>query len=136
MVVAVVAVWVMQVTIDEVVDVVAVRDGFVATVWAVDMVAGVGVALMFGGAVRGICRAHFKGVLIHVVIVHVMQVAVVEIVDVASVLDGRMSAAFAMKMVVCSVFFAVAHLSWLSLSRFITSTCIEVSFLDGLDPVT
>lgn len=136
MIVAVVAVRVMQVAIDEVVDVVAVRNGFVATVWAVDVVAGVGLALVIGGAVRGVGWAHFEGVLIHMVIVHMMQVPVVEIVNVVGVLDGRVSAAFAMNMVVRSVFFAVAHLSWLSLSCFITSTCIEVSFHDGSDLVT
>jgi hypothetical protein len=109
-VVAVVSVRVMQVTVDEVVDVVAVGDGFVATLWTVDVVRGVGAALVRGGAVGWIGRVHFEGVFIHMVVVHVMQVAVVEVVDVVVVFDGGVSAAFAVDVVVGFVFLAVDHL--------------------------
>ena len=105
-----VAVRVMQMTLDEVVDVVAVGDRFVATVGTVDVVIGVCFARVLGGARRRIGGVYFEGVLIHVVVVNVMQVAVVEIVDVVFMFDGRVSAAFAMYVLVRSVFLA-AHVS-------------------------
>lgn len=103
---------VMQVTVDEVVDVVAVGDGFVTTFWTVDVVRRVGAALVRGGAVGWVGRAHFEGVLIHMVVVDVMQVAVMEVVDVVVVLDGGVSAFWTVVVVVGFVFLAVDHLSF------------------------
>ena len=103
-VVAVVAVGVMQVAVDEVVDMVSVGDRFVTT--------GVGAALVCGGAVGWVGGADFERVLIDVVVVDVMEVAVVEVVDVARMLDCGVSAAFAVHVIVGFVFLA-AHLGLL-----------------------
>jgi hypothetical protein len=108
MIIAVIAVWVMQVAIDEVVDVVAVRDGLVAAAGAVDVIGLVAAALMSGGAGRGVLLAHGDGVLVIVAVVGVVQVAVVEVVDVTIVTDGGVAAVGAVDMIVVVVG-VVAH---------------------------
>ena len=106
-VVAVIPVRVVQVPIDEVVDVVAVRNGFVPAVRAVDVslvVPGAGVS---GGAVRRVPLADLDHMLIDVVFVDVVQVPVVKVVDVAVVHDGGVPAVGAVHVVVALVFVAV-----------------------------
>ena len=88
MVVAVALVRVVQATIDQEVDVVAVRHGIVAAALAVEVAAA-----MVGcvAAVR-VQLVHGQPVFVDVVAVGVVQVAVVEEVDVAVVDDLRMAA--------------------------------------------
>lgn len=93
MVVAVARVRVVQVTRDEVVGVVAVRDGFVAAAGAVSVSLVVRSAGVAGGAGRGVRAADGDGVLVGVVAMHVVQVPIVEVVGVPVVLDGNVSAA-------------------------------------------
>ena len=102
MVVAVVAVLVMQTAVDDVVDVIAVRYGFVAATFAVN-VAVAGVNRM--AAVRvGFIDA--QGVLVVVAVVFMMQVAVVQIIDVAFVFDGSVAAVCVVDVVMMFVGFA------------------------------
>ena len=102
MVVAVIAVLVMQTAVDNVVDVIAVRYGFVAATFAVN-VAVAGVNRM--AAVRiGFIDA--QGVFIVVAVVLMVQVAVMQIIDVAFVFDGSVAAVCAVNVVMMFVGFA------------------------------
>ncbi len=92
MIVAVVAVLVMQVTIDEVVRVVTVRDRFVAAVWAVLVIRGV-LRRVVGRASGGVLPVDRERVVVDVIAVDVVEVAVVQIVRVAIVLDSGVAAA-------------------------------------------
>lgn len=91
MIVAVVAVRVVQMASDDVLDVIAVRDGFVAATVAMQMARFVAVALVRNAAI-GVLRAHFEAMLVVVTFVRMMQMAVVNVVDVAVVLNGGMAA--------------------------------------------
>jgi hypothetical protein len=96
MVVAMVAVGEVQVAIDEVADVVAVRYGLVSASRSVDvafLMSGTGV---IGCAAHGVRRADVDDVLVDVAVVHMMQVPIVDVVDMVAVTDGCVAASRAM----------------------------------------
>lgn len=98
MVVAMACVRVMEVPVDEIVDVIAMRDGFMTAASAMPVsgvVAGAGVARRAGSRIGA---AHFDHVLIDMIAVRLMQVAVVKIVYVIAVLDGDMATARSVNM--------------------------------------
>ena len=96
-----IAVLVVQTTVDDVVNVITVWYGFVAATFAVN-VAVAGVNRM--AAVRiGFIDA--QGVFIVVAVVLMVQVAVVQIIDVAFVFDGSMAAVCAVDVVMMFVGF-------------------------------
>lgn len=97
-VVAVVFVRVVKATLDEVVGVVAVGNGFVSAAGTVGVCAGV-VNGGCGVAVR-VFGVDCDRVFVDVVFVGVVQVAVVEVVDVSVVLDRDMSAIGAVSVLV------------------------------------
>ena len=108
-VVAVVAVRMVQVAGHQVVHMVAVRHGFVTATGAVDVlpiVTGAGVLRRASGRVLAV---HFQGVLVAMVAVRVVQVAVVQVIDVPGMLDGRVAAISAVLVRVPFVLFAVVH---------------------------
>lgn len=107
MVVAVVAVGVVEVAVDQIVDVVAVGHGLVSAAGAVDMAVLVTGAPVFRGASGRVRLADLDHVLVHVVSVGVMEVAVVEVVHVVPVLDGDVAALGAVDVVVVLVLVAV-----------------------------
>jgi len=90
-IVAVAVVDMVQAAVYQVVDVVAVGHGFMAAIRAVNVVGGVAGTLAMGALV-GIGGADVDDVLIHVIAMHVVQVAVMEIVDVPVMLDGGVTA--------------------------------------------
>jgi hypothetical protein len=99
-VVAVLAVRVVEVAVHEVVDVIAMRDRRVPTAGAVHMVlrvAGAGMARRAVGRVRGVDA---NGALVDVAFVGVVEVPIVEVIDVVTVADGRVAAARAVDVVV------------------------------------
>jgi hypothetical protein len=102
-VVAVVAVRVVQVAFDKVVNVVAVGDGFMAATGAVDVLGIVAIASVGGGAVGRIGSGDVERVFIDMASVRVMQVTVVQVVDVVAVLDGGMPAVLAVLVVMLGV---------------------------------
>lgn len=106
-VVAVVAVGVMEVAVDEVVDVVAVGHGLVSAAGAVNMALLVTGAPVFRGASGRVRLVHLDHVLVNVVSVGVVEVAVVEVVHVVPVLDGDVAALGAVDVVVVLVLVAV-----------------------------
>lgn len=96
-----VAVLVVQTAVDDVVNMIAVRYGFVAATFSVN-VAVAGVNRM--AAVRiGFIDA--QGVFVVVTIVLMMQVAVVQIINVAFVFDGSVAAVCAVNVVMMFVGF-------------------------------
>lgn len=100
-VVAVVAVGVVQVAVDQVVDVVAVRDRLVTAAGAVHMVSIVAVAVVLGCATGRIGIIHFQFVLHDGAIgLLVMQMAVVQVIHMVPVFNRGVSAIGAVFVVV------------------------------------
>ncbi|ADE54045.1 hypothetical protein Caka_1023 [Coraliomargarita akajimensis DSM 45221] len=93
-----VAMRVVQASIDDIVDVIAVLYRLVPAVWAVDV--AIGMCGMVAATARVACVDGEDMFLDSSVCVLVVQVPVVKIVDVVTVLDSRMAAAFSMLMVV------------------------------------
>ena len=91
-VVAVAVVRVMQVAVHEIVNVIAVRHGLVTAAGAVDVSRCVAAAAVVGGAGIGVGGADGDAVFIHMVVVRMVQMAVVQIVDVAVMPDGGVAA--------------------------------------------
>jgi hypothetical protein len=87
-----IAMCVMEPSVDEVIEMITVRDGFVSAVrtmlvaWAPD----------FGGAVHGVRGADRDDVLVNMIPVHVVQMAVMKIVNVAVMANSRVPAVRAM----------------------------------------
>ena len=104
-VVAVVAVLVVQTAVYDVVDVVAVWYGFVAAAFAVN-VAGTD---LHGVAAFGVGGIYIEAVFVVVTVVFVVQVAVMDVVDMVAVFNGGMAAAFAVNVLVVGMGMAVAH---------------------------
>ena len=102
MVVAVIAVFVMQTAVDDVVDVVAVRYSFVAATFAVN----VAVAAVNRMAAVRVGFIDTQGVFIVVAVMLMVQVAVVQIINVAFVFDGSVAAVCAVDVVMMFVGFA------------------------------
>jgi hypothetical protein len=91
-IVAVIAVRVMQVAVDEVVDVVAVRHGLVAAAGAMHVARRVPGTAMVGRAPIRVARRDLDHVLIDMILVRVVQVAIVQVVDVPVMADRRVPA--------------------------------------------
>jgi len=101
-VVAVIAVFVMQTAVDDVVDVVAVRYSFVAATFAVN----VAVAAVNRMAAVRVGFIDAQCMLVVVTVVLMVQVAVVQIINVAFVFDGSVAAVCAVDVVMMFVGFA------------------------------
>ena len=76
----------------EIVDVVAMRDGFMSASGAVLVAGLVGIAGVVRRAVRGVDRIDFEAVLVHMVRMRVMEVAVVKVIHVIFVTYGGVAA--------------------------------------------
>jgi hypothetical protein len=103
-VVAVILVRPVQPPVDEVVDVIAVRNGLVTAVAAVRVI-----ALGRGGVPAGMCLIDRDHVLVDVVLVRVMQVPVVHVVDVIVVANGGVAAVRSMLVSVCAFMDRMSH---------------------------
>ncbi len=80
-----------------------------ATAWAVDMVSGMATALVVGRAPVGVLAVSFQSVLVDVIAVHMMEMAVMQVVDMPRVFDGSVAAARLVLMVMVRVLVAGAH---------------------------
>jgi len=104
MVVAVAIVLVVQVAIDQVIDMVAVRDRRVSASGSVHVVGRVGRADMSAGAGGWVVSRDLQDMLFdHPVECRVMQVSIVEVVDMSIMFDCRMPAVFSVDMVMVFV---------------------------------
>jgi hypothetical protein len=100
-------------TVDEVVDVVAVRHGFVSTAGAMHMIGGVTRTDVTTGAGIRVGLRNFNFVLVDMFAMRVMQMAVVQVVDVAVMFYGGVTTSRSMGVIVIFVvwFFAGAHVA-------------------------
>jgi hypothetical protein len=96
-----------QVSVDQVIEMVAVRHPVVTAVGPVHMILGVTTALVLGRAVRGVRCAHRQDVIVHVIAVDMMEMPIVQIVGMLAVPDGRVTTARSMVVVVPVVHVAV-----------------------------
>jgi hypothetical protein len=104
MVVAVAVVLMVQVAIDQVIDMVAVRDRGVSASRSVHVVSRVGRADMSAGAGGWVMSRDLQDMLFdHPVECRVMQVSIVEVVDMSIMFDCRMPAVFSVDMVMVFV---------------------------------
>jgi hypothetical protein len=103
-VVAVIAMLVMEATVDDVVDVVPMRDGVMPTARSMNVARVVGVAGVFGSTSVRVLRRDFDTVLLDLATIGGMvEVSVVDIVDVVAVTYRRMAAVWAVLVVVMVV---------------------------------
>ena len=113
MVVAVIAVRVVEVAVDDVVDVVAVRDRLVTTTGAVHVIFVVTSAAVSRCTAVGVCVGHIESMFVYMVPVGVVEVAIMQIVDVVAVFNGGVSTVWSMHMCVVWMFVAcvirIAH---------------------------
>lgn len=104
-----VAVRMVQVAIDQVIRVVAVRHLRMAAIGAVDVARRMSAALMVGRAGVRVNGIHFEHAFVDVVAVGVMQMAIVQIVDVPVVFDRQMAAIGTVRVFVPFYFRASSH---------------------------
>jgi hypothetical protein len=104
-IVAMVATGAVQVTTDQVVGMVAVRNAFVAAAGAVLVSLIVGRAIMGRRAGRGIGSAHVHGVIVNMIAMHVVHMTIMQVAIVVAVLDGLVTAVVAVLMIVFAVNF-------------------------------
>ncbi len=109
MVVAVVSVGMVEVAVDQVVDMVPVRNGWMTAVRSVHMTFLMPAAVMGGGATIGVGGIDLQDVFIDVAGMRMMQVAVVQVVHMSFVLHGQVATARSVLMIVVRVDLAVAH---------------------------
>jgi hypothetical protein len=102
-VVAVIAVRVVQVAIDEIVDMIAVRHGFVPAARAMDVVGSMTGAAMVWRAPVGVHVGDLDHVLIDVAVVHVMKMPIMQVVHVIAMAYGCVAAHGAVQMRVIGV---------------------------------
>jgi hypothetical protein len=112
MVIAVVAMGMVQVAVHEIVRVVAMRHRFMAAAGAVTVATLVPTAAMAGRAVARVVAIHLEAMFVDVPVVHVVQMPVVQVVRVAVVQHCGMAALRAMLMGVSFVPVVCHGLSW------------------------
>jgi hypothetical protein len=89
-----------QPTVHKIVDMVTMRHRFMSAVWTVRMR-----AVDLRRALHGICRVDRDRMLVHVILVHVVEMAIVKIVHMAVMANCRVPAIQAMLMCVVGVVF-------------------------------
>jgi hypothetical protein len=99
-IVAMIVVWMMQVAVDDVIGMVAMRDCDVTAIHRVDVTGGLFGRAVAGGALRGIRGADGDGVFVHVRTMCVMQMAAIKVISMTVMRDGEMAAAGAVLMLV------------------------------------
>jgi hypothetical protein len=99
-IIAMIAVRMVQPALDEIVEMVAMRDLFMSAVWTVRMC-----AVELRRAARGICAIDRDHMFVDVILVHVVEMAIVQIVDVAVMANRGVPAIRAMLMRVVGVVF-------------------------------
>lgn len=118
MIVAVIPVGMVQMTIHEVVDVIAVGHRLMTATGAMHMVRVVPGALMRGGATVGVGVRYLDHVLVDVILMRMMQVSIMQVIGMTIVFDGRMAAARAMFVIVVGMLLA-AHSDLLSRATYL-----------------
>jgi hypothetical protein len=128
-IVAMIAVRMVEMPIDQVIHVIAMRHGLMSTSWTVYMARLVTAAAMIWRAMVWILCAHFDHMLIDMIVMGMMEMAVMQIVDVVAMTNGSMAAARAMLMIVISMMRKIAGSHDLSLSGLWSSEACSTAFL-------
>jgi hypothetical protein len=102
-IVTVIAVWVVQVSMDKVVDMVAVRDGGVTATRTVHVIVGVGTTSMTRSTVGGVLTPDLESMLIDMVAVRMVEMAIVQVVDVSIVSQRNMPTIGPVRVIVVGV---------------------------------
>ena len=89
-----------QMAIHQVINMVAMRHGFVAAIGTVSVGLPIGGAALVRRAFLRIRRGHLNLMVVHMIAVSVMQVAIVKIIGVAVVFHGGVPAVWAMHVAV------------------------------------
>lgn len=100
--------WMMQMASDEIVDMIAVRNGFMATSGGMNVSVVVSGALMSGRAISRIRFANFQHTLVRVVFMGMVKVAIVNVIDVITMANRPMTAILTVNVFVIRVR-CVAH---------------------------
>ena len=108
MVIAMIIVRVMKVPIYQVINMVAMRDCLVSTLRPMHMPRRMSRAIMPGGAVLRIGRGYANHMFIDMVFMRIMQMAVMQVIDVAIVHDSGVAAFRSMRMIMIFVLQRVA----------------------------
>ena len=98
MIITMIAVRMVQVTVNKIINVIPMRHRLMSALRAMHMPRRVTAAA--GRALIGIFRTHLDGMFIHMLAVWMMEMAIMQIVDVITVANGRVATAGAMLMVV------------------------------------
>src|ERR1700756_464432 len=99
MIITMVSMGVMQMTVDQVINMIAVWDGFVTAIGAMDMPLRVASQIMVAGAAIGMGGIDFNLVFLHLPAFLVYQVAVFNIIGMPAVFDRCVPAAGSMLMI-------------------------------------
>lgn len=109
MVVAVVTVRMVQMAVHQVINVIAMRHGFMATAWAMYMACRMAVALVAWGTALGVEGVDHQAMFIDMIAMHMVQVAVMQVVNVAIVLYRRVATACLVLVVMIGMLRASTH---------------------------
>ena len=93
MIVAMIAMLMVQAAVDEIVDVVAMRHRFMTTTWTMDMAGFVTSVAVFGRAANWIFFAHLDYVFLGAAVMRVLKMSVVKKVDMIAMAHGEAAAA-------------------------------------------
>jgi hypothetical protein len=103
MVIAMTVVRIMEMSVDQIINMVAMRHGLVSTLRPMDMPRRMSCAIMPGGAVLRVGRGYANHMFIDMVLMRMMQMAVVQVVDMAFVHDSGVAALRSMRMIMIFV---------------------------------
>jgi uncharacterized membrane protein (DUF2068 family) len=106
-----IAVRMVQPAVYKIVDMVTMRHRFVSAIWTVCVR-----AMDFRRALHGICGVDRDGVLIHVILMHVMQMAIMKVIHMAVMANRSVSAIRTVLMSVVGVVFLGTCGHWLLLA--------------------
>jgi hypothetical protein len=104
MVVTVILVRMMQATVDQVVDVVAMRHRLMAALWTVFVICRVIEALLHRRTSCRILVVRLDHVLVNMIPMRMMQVSIVQVVDVITMADGGMPTSWPVSMRMISMY--------------------------------
>lgn len=100
---------VVQAAVDQIADMIAMGHGFVAAARTVDVIVAMAErAVGDRGAIAGIGVADFDHMLVHMVFMGVMKMAVMEVIHMVAMLDGRMAATRTVDVIVVGMLGIVA----------------------------
>lgn len=125
MIIAMIAVRMVQMAVDEIIDMIAVWDRFVAAARTMDVGSIVSGAVMVGRATIRILVAHLNPMFIHVTRVRVVKMTIVEVVHVVAMPNRDVAALWSVRVIVVGMMRKIAggHLEVLSVSQWCSPAC-------------